>query len=397
MKEASGRTIAASLTIVALLALGIVLKVMAGVLTQVAIALFAMFLVNPAVNWAAGVIDGLLRRFQPKRRKRPVKSPGKSHAAEVMGSVIVIFLALLLVGFALLVLYGTGNMLVERRVQLITNVVHPVGAFVNSVQHQWLPGLFRSIGMEDALGSMPADTISFLPQEVKPGAVPSRTPLEEALGGISITSLVPTAANLVGTLTQLLLRLAIITMLTVFMLSGRRIFSEKLLEMNPYEHARIGRLVLRVEGVPRKYLIAKLATSVLTGALIGAGLLIWMDPGDAFIWGFVAMVMNFIPFFGSLLAGIMIALYALSISGLQGLWTIPLVVVVNNLVSNVIEPNYFGKVLPVGKVTVLVCVLVWGFLWGLTGVFLAVPITIMIKEFMEQLYGRTPFTVALEV
>ena len=218
-----------------------------------------------------------------------------------------------------------------------------------------------------------------------------------AMDGISLVSLVPTAANLVGTLTQLLLKLAIITVLTIFMLSGRRLLSEKLMELDPAKHRRVAAVVAGVEGVPRRYLVAKLVTSVLTGLLIGAGLLVWLEPGDAFIWGFIAMVMNFVPFFGSLLAGVMITLYTLSLAGPRGLWAVPMVVAVNNLVSNVIEPNYFGRVLPVGKVTVLVSVLVWGFLWGMTGVFLAVPITIMLKEFLERIYGRNAFTVALEV
>jgi len=307
----------------------------------------------------------------------------------------VILLSLTLVGFSLLVLYGTFNMLIQRRAELVANVVQPVGEFVNGVQNQWLPGLYRSLGMEQVLEAMPSDTVSISISPMK--SDPGRATLEGAIGNLSLTSLVPTAANVVGTLTQLLLKLAIITMLTVFLLSGRRVFSGKLQELDPQQHRRLGSLISSVEGVPRKYLVAKLFTSLLTGILIGAGLLIWMDPGDAFIWGFVAMVMNFVPFFGSLIAGILIVLYTISIGGLSGLWTIPLVIVVNNLVSNVIEPSYFGRVLPVGKVTVLVCVLVWGFLWGLTGVFLAVPITIMLKEFIEQVFGRNAFTVAMEV
>jgi predicted PurR-regulated permease PerM len=381
------RTMAVSVSLVALLALGVVLKVMAGVFTQVTIALFAMFLVNPAVNRAAFLIDRVIRRVLP-RTGHPRGTRRKSHAAEVMGSMIVVLLALTLVGFAMLILYGTGNMLMDRRHDLATKVVRPVADFVGEVQDRVLPGLYGSLGMGGTLEAAPPDST---PAERDPVAGTS------ALEGISLASLVPTAANLVGTLTQLLLKLAIITMLTVFMLSGRRIFSDKLRELDPVRHRRMGAIIARVEGVPRRYLVAKLVTSILTGLLIGAGLLVWLNPGDAFIWGFIAAVMNFVPFFGSLLAGIMIVLYTLSVAGPQGLWTLPLVVVVNNLVSNVIEPNYFGRVLPVGRVTVLVCVLVWGFLWGLTGVFLAVPITIMLKEFLEQVYGRNAFTAALEV
>jgi len=152
-----------------------------------------------------------------------------------------------------------------------------------------------------------------------------------------------------------------------------------------------------VEGVPRKYLVAKFFASMLTGILVGSVLLIWLEPGDAFILGFIAMVLDFIPFFGSLIYTTLISLYTLSVAGIQGLWAAPAVLLVNNIISNVIEPNYFGKVLPIGKLTVLICVLFWGYLWGLTGALLAVPITIMLKEFIEQVFERNAFTVAMEV
>ncbi len=385
--EGALKAVAVSLFLVVLLAMGVVLKAMAGVLTQVAVALFAMFLVHPAVNRVAHLMDRLIRRT-PRGAAPPPGNRKKSHAAEVTGFVITLLLALSLVGFAMLILYGAGNMLMNRRDDLAANVVRPVAFFVGNIQDRLLPGLYGSLGLGDPLEAAPLDSIAA-----------GRDPAAwlGAMDGISLVSLVPTAANLVGTLTQLLLKLAIITVLTIFMLSGRRLLSEKLMELDPAKHRRVAAVVAGVEGVPRRYLVAKLVTSVLTGLLIGAGLLVWLEPGDAFIWGFIAMVMNFVPFFGSLLAGVMITLYTLSLAGPRGLWAVPMVVAVNNLVSNVIEPNYFGRVLPVGKVTVLVSVLVWGFLWGMTGVFLAVPITIMLKEFLERIYGRNAFTVALEV
>ena len=397
MNQGLGKTKSLSLSIMALLALGLVLKLMAGVLSQITIALFAMFLVEPAVGRATTIIDGLLKRISVTRRRRTAADNKKSHIAEVMGSVIVVLLALVLTGFAILMLYAAGNMLLDRRADLTANVIQPVGSFLNGIQHQWLPGLYRSFGMEDAIPAVPADTLVFTASQVDSLVTPPTAMFEAAIGSISITSLVPTAANLLGSLSELLLKLAIITMLTVFMLSGRRIFSEKLLGMSRADHEKFELILARIEGVPRKYLVAKLLSSLLTGVLVGSVLLFWLDPGDAFLWGFFTMVMDFIPFFGSLISVTFISLYTLSVAGIQGLWAAPIVVVVNNIVSNVIEPNYFGRVLPIGKLTVLMCVLVWGFLWGLTGVLLAVPITIMLKEFIEQVYGRNAFTVALEV
>lgn len=394
MNQGLGRTIAVTLSILALLALGFVLKVMAGVFTQITIALFAMFLVEPAVARATSVLDGFFRKLAFVRRGGKPYETRKSHTAEFMGSLIVVLLALALVAFVILVFYAAGNMLLDRKAELVANVVQPVISFINGVQGQWLPEMYRSVGIEESARPLP---VTGTPVKPDSGAASPVTVFDDMMGSISVTSLVPTAANLLGSLSGLLLKLAIVTMLTVFMLSGRRLFSEKLTELNIVERERIERILARVEGVPRRYLVAKLFASLLTGILVGSVLLLWLEPGDAFIWGFIAMVMDFIPFFGSLISVTLIALYTLSVAGLSGLWVVPVVVTVNNIVSNVIEPNYFGRVLPIGKLTVLICVLFWGFIWGLTGVLLAVPITIMLKEFVEQVFGRNAFTVAMEV
>jgi len=224
MKQGLGKTIAVSLSILALLALGLILKLMAGVFTQITIALFAMFLVEPSVARATSVIDRILRKISVVRRGRSAADIKKSRLAEVMGSLIVILLSLALVAFAILILYAAGNMLLDRRADLVTNVVEPVVAFINGVQQQWLPEVYRSVGIEEVLKAIPSGSIPVKPSPADSLATSPMAIFDEAIGSISIASLVPTAANLLGSLSALLFKIAVVTMLTVFMLSGRRIF-----------------------------------------------------------------------------------------------------------------------------------------------------------------------------
>ncbi len=94
----------------------------------------------------------------------------------------------------------------------------------------------------------------------------------------------------------------------------------------------------------------------------------------------------------------MISLYVMSLKGFQlGLIGALMVIVVNNVVSNIIEPSYFGDVLPIGKVTILLCVIVWGYLWGIIGIFMAVPVTIIVKVLLEEAFGRNSMVVFMEV
>jgi AI-2 transport protein TqsA len=231
------------------------------------------------------------------------------------------------------------------------------------------------------------------------GAAKISTMLNGEQSVFSVSSIAPTAAGLVGTVTGALLNTVLIVMLTVFMVNGRMLISTKLHQMDIVTHQRYQQLVRAVETVPRRYLLAKLIMSALTGILIGVGLVIMgLQPDEAFIWAITAMVFNFVPFFGSLVAGVMISLYVMSVGGFQmGLIVALMVVVVNNIVSNVIEPSYFGDVLPIGKVTVLLCVIIWGYIWGIVGIFLAVPITIILKVLIEQTVGRNSLVVFMEV
>ncbi|MFO7627813.1 MAG: hypothetical protein R6V62_11190, partial [Candidatus Fermentibacteraceae bacterium] len=182
MRQGLGKTIAVSLSIMALLALGVVLKLMAGVFTQITIALFAMFLVEPSVARATSVIDRILRKISVVRRGRSAADIKKSRLAEVMGSVIVILLSLALVAFAILILYAAGNMLLDRRADLVTNVIEPVVLFINGVQNQWLPEMYRSVGIEEALQAIPSGSMPVKPWPADSQATSPMAIFDDAIG-----------------------------------------------------------------------------------------------------------------------------------------------------------------------------------------------------------------------
>ncbi len=376
--------------IVALLFTLVILKLGAPIFVKVAIAVFFALLISPAVKKTTYGVDRLLRRLFKKYRRRGDRS--QSNLAAIIGTALVLVMALFIVSVFFFLIYGSMSMLVSRKDDMMSNVIHPVVEFVDKAQTEWIPGIYSRIGLEDVKDiTTAADSISLVEK------TPPAFNLEDS--ALSFTSIVPTAAGLVGTVTNVLLNTVLITMLTVFMVNGRRMFSKKLREMDTVTHIKYQRMVRAVETVPRKYLLAKLITSALTGILIGGGLAIMgFQLDEAFIWGITAMVFNFVPFFGSLAAGLMISLYVMSLKGFQlGLIGALMVIVVNNVVSNIIEPSYFGDVLPIGKVTILLCVIVWGYLWGIIGIFMAVPVTIIVKVLLEEAFGRNSMVVFMEV
>ena len=129
----------------------------------------------------------------------------------------------------------------------------------------------------------------------------------------------------------------------------------------------------------KKYFIVKSFTSLLTGVLIGI-MLILFGVDYPILWGFIAVLFNFVPVIGSLVAAIpAILLSAIELDIQTTAYIIVLYVVINISISNVIEPKLMGKELGLSPLVIFFSLILWGWLLGIVGMFLAVPITMTLK------------------
>ncbi|HET7851823.1 MAG TPA: AI-2E family transporter [Methyloceanibacter sp.] len=129
----------------------------------------------------------------------------------------------------------------------------------------------------------------------------------------------------------------------------------------------------------RKYMWVRTQMSALTGfAVWGFALLSGLDLAPA--WGIIAFVLNYIPFIGSFVATLLPSLFAIaqfetwqdSLFVLLGMFAIQFAV------GNYLEPLIAGKALSISPLAVVFAVFFFGFLWGMPGAFLGVPILIAI-------------------
>ena len=129
----------------------------------------------------------------------------------------------------------------------------------------------------------------------------------------------------------------------------------------------------------RHYLSIKTVTSLYTGVLIAIGLvLIGVD--YPILWGLVAFLLNYIPNIGSVIAAIPAVALALIQLGYDGaLWTAGVFIVVNIIIGNIVEPKMMGKGLGLSTFVVFFSLIFWGFILGPIGMFLSVPLTMIIK------------------
>lgn len=138
-----------------------------------------------------------------------------------------------------------------------------------------------------------------------------------------------------------------------------------------------------------KYLIEKVIISFITGV----GFYIVAKSVNlefSFLWGVLAFVLNFIPTIGS----IIITACTILMSVVQFLpnWT-PIIVVaisttlIQNILGNIIEPRIQGSALNLSPFVILVSLTIFDFIWGIVGMFLAVPLLSVLEIVFENMEG----------
>ena len=143
----------------------------------------------------------------------------------------------------------------------------------------------------------------------------------------------------------------------------------------------------------KKYIVTKFITSSATGIL--TGLIYWaLGLELALIFGTLTFLLNFIPTFGSIVA----VLLPLPVAFLQygDPTMIVLVLILPSLVhltiGNIIEPKLFGKAFGLHPVTIILALISWGMLWGITGMLLAAPLTAIIRISFDQFEITKPIS-----
>ena len=138
----------------------------------------------------------------------------------------------------------------------------------------------------------------------------------------------------------------------------------------------------------RRYVWVKSITSALTGACTGALALAFGLP-LAWVWAFLAFLLEYVPSVGSVLAIAPPTLMALAEG--RGMGRAGAVfasfAVMQILLGNVIDPRIEGKLMAVSPFVVLLSIVFWGWLWGPVGALLAVPLTVAVVIACRHLPG----------
>lgn len=195
----------------------------------------------------------------------------------------------------------------------------------------------------------------------------------EFINQLDLTSIF---VNLAGTVKDFMLGLFLVVLYMIFIFAEQAVFRRKIIAVAHARGQDAEKALISISLRIQRYLGVKTVTSLATGVLCYA-VLLYLNLPYALLFGFVTYLLNYIPTFGSLAAAILPI--ATALADRQGL-TDPLIVagtyiVVNVMLGSFIEPRLLGRELNLSPLVILVSVVVWAALWGVTGTFLAVPLT----------------------
>ena len=149
-----------------------------------------------------------------------------------------------------------------------------------------------------------------------------------------------------------------------------------------------------------RYLTMQLAVNVLYGLPMAAGLWMIGVPG-AVVWGALAAVMRFMPYVGPLVAAMFPLALAFAVDPGWNLvlWTLALIVVLELVSNNIVEPWLYGASTGLSAMSLLVSASFWTVLWGPIGLVMATPLTVCLLvigrhlpalQFLDVLLGSQP-------
>lgn len=130
----------------------------------------------------------------------------------------------------------------------------------------------------------------------------------------------------------------------------------------------------------QKYIITKFLMSLLMGLMVGI-VLTFAGVDFPVVWAVLTFLFHFIPNIGSIVAVLLPCVMALiqfeSIG--YALFLAVLLIGIQNIIGNFVEPRLFGERMGLNPLVVLLSLLLWGYIWGIVGMLLSVPLTAVSK------------------
>lgn len=340
---------AAALALIAALAFLYTLYLARSIVLPVVIAILLSFLLRGPVRWL---------------KKHRVNEP--------LGAALVVFGGLIVAVFSLTLLSGPASSWIARAPAALEDVDRKVRTIIKPVL-RWQATAARV-------------------EQIASGAAPTTRATPPAAAAAPGAGLIRRAF---GSVANLLVVAISIVFLTYFLLASGDLFMRKLMKVLPYSAEQSG-VPQRISDEVESAVSAYLRTSAMIN--IGLGFATWgilqlLGMPNAGLWGAVAALLNVIPYLGALLTTGVLAVAAITVFDSVGraLLVPGSFFLLNMIESNIVTPLLMGRQFPLNPVALFIGVMLWGFVWGITGAILAVPIMVTLKILCDHIPVLRPF------
>lgn len=206
-------------------------------------------------------------------------------------------------------------------------------------------------------------------------------PIDELSGMINAKQIMGFSTGLLQSLSAMFTNGFVILLTVVFMLLESGNFVRKI----EFASEKNG-IINHIESISSKikeYMVLKAIISFFTGLIVWIALSV-IGTDYAFLWAVLAFMLNFIPNIGSIIAAVPAVFITLVQLGAFSSFVVALVyILVNIVMGSIVEPKVMGKGLGLSTLVVFLSLLFWGWLLGMVGMLLSIPLTIMAKIVLD--------------
>ena len=223
----------------------------------------------------------------------------------------------------------------------------------------------------------------------------SRIKIDELVSQINVTNLFSKLALILSNIAS---NFILILIYLLFLLLEHQSFKKKLTKMCNTEAqlSHTNKIINKIISDINGYLRVKVSINAIAGVLSYI-LLLAFGIDYAEFWGVLIFLLHFIPFIGPIVA-IVFVLLAVSIqitSLLSFIFLAAILTAIQFAIGNFLEPKWMGTRLNLSPIVILLSLAFWGAIWGIIGMFLCVPIMVVISIILSKFPKTRPVAIML--
>ncbi len=209
---------------------------------------------------------------------------------------------------------------------------------------------------------------------------------EDTLGSLIekdtvIKNFAPTVGFITDTVSMTLVTIFFVVLFLAGSIDMQKVLNSTILK----QHFSSVKTFMKIEKELITFIKVKFFLSLFTG--IGIGIACWgFGVSFPIFWGLFAFMINFLQMIGSVITVVLLAIFAfVEIEAASVLFLFVLTTTaIQTLFGGVLEPIFMGKSFSINVITILIMLMLWGYVWGIPGLIMSIPITVFLKILFDQ-------------